>query len=100
MQPTFRLENTTELSRTAMKLQALTADLRWHVQLLDSDIRDEEKRTGSSNVPTRTCHSRGQSVVIARMRQPEPPGDWSRDDDGVQLFVFGRSAAPTQPIVN
>ena len=50
MQPTFRLETLLNYPRTAMKLQALTADLHWHVQLLDSDIRDEEKRTGISNV--------------------------------------------------
>ena len=46
MQPTSRLEN----PRTAMKLHALISDLRWRVQLLDSDIQDEEKRTGISNV--------------------------------------------------
>jgi len=33
-----------------MKLQALTADLRWRVQLLESDIQDEEKRTGIFNL--------------------------------------------------
>ena len=46
MQPTSRLE----IPRTAMKLHALISDLRWRVQLLDSDIQDEEKRTGMSNV--------------------------------------------------
>ena len=46
MQPTSRLE----IPRTAMKLHALISDLRWRVQLLDSDIQDEEKRTGISNV--------------------------------------------------
>jgi len=39
-----------EIPRTAMKLHALISDLRWRVQLLDSDIQDEEKRTGISNV--------------------------------------------------
>jgi len=43
MQPTSRLE----IPRTAMKLHALISDLRWRVQLLDSDIQDEEKRTGN-----------------------------------------------------
>jgi hypothetical protein len=33
-----------------MKLHALISDLRWRVQLLDSDIQDEEKRAGISNV--------------------------------------------------
>ena len=46
MQPTSHLE----IPRTAMKLHALISDLRWRVQLLDSDIQDEEKRTGISNV--------------------------------------------------
>ena len=46
MQPTSRLE----IPRTARKLQALIADLRWRVQLLGSDIQEEEKRTGISNV--------------------------------------------------
>ena len=46
MQPTSRLE----IPRTAIKLHALISDLRWRVQLLDSDIQDEEKRTGISNV--------------------------------------------------
>ena len=50
MQPTSRLE----IPRTAMKLHAklhaLISDLHWRVQLLDSDIQDEEKRTGISNV--------------------------------------------------
>ena len=46
MQPTSRLE----IPRTAIKLHALISDLRWRVQLLDSYIQDEEKRTGMSNV--------------------------------------------------
>jgi hypothetical protein len=33
-----------------MKLDALISDLRGRVQLLDSDIQDEEKRTGIFNV--------------------------------------------------
>ena len=46
MQPTSRLETEMNHPRTARKLQALIADLRWRVQLLDCDIKDEEKRTG------------------------------------------------------
>ena len=50
MQPMSRLETLLNPPRTAMKLHALISDLRWRVQLLDSDIQDEEKRTGISNV--------------------------------------------------
>lgn len=50
MQPTSRLETLLNDPRTAMKLQALINDLRRQVQLLDADIRDEEKRTGISDV--------------------------------------------------
>jgi hypothetical protein len=35
--------------RTTMKLRALISDLRRRVQLLDSDIQEEEKRTGISD---------------------------------------------------
>ncbi|HJY88899.1 MAG TPA: hypothetical protein VJ255_01415 [Candidatus Acidoferrum sp.] len=45
-----RLETLLSHPGTAMKLQALTADLCWRVQLLESDIQDEEKRTGISNL--------------------------------------------------
>ena len=44
MPPMSRLETLLNHPSTAMRLQALTADLRWRVQLLESDIRDEEKR--------------------------------------------------------
>ena len=50
MQPTSHLETLLNHPRTTMKLQALIADLGRRVQLLDSDIQDEEKRTGISNV--------------------------------------------------
>jgi hypothetical protein len=33
-----------------MRLQALIADLRWKIQLFNSDIADEEQRTGVFNV--------------------------------------------------
>jgi hypothetical protein len=50
MQPTSRLETLLNHSRTTMKLQALIADLRWRVQLLASDIQEEEKHTGIFDV--------------------------------------------------
>ena len=50
MPPMSRLETFLNHPSTAMKLQALTADLRWRIQLLESDIRDEEKRMGISNL--------------------------------------------------
>jgi hypothetical protein len=50
MPPMSRLETLLSHPGTAMKLQALTADLCWRVQLLESDIQDEEKRTGISNL--------------------------------------------------
>jgi hypothetical protein len=45
-----RLEALLNHPSTAMKLRALTADLCWRVQLLESDIQDEEKRTGIFNL--------------------------------------------------
>lgn len=57
MQPTSRLETLLNHPRTVMKLQALVSDLRERVQLLDSDIQDEEKRTGISMSPTRPTRS-------------------------------------------
>ena len=54
MQPTSRLE----IPRTAIKLHALISDLRWRVQLLDSEIQDEEKRTGISNVSNSAYRTR------------------------------------------
>jgi hypothetical protein len=50
MPPVSRLETLLNYPSTAMKLQALTADLCWRVQLLESDIQDEAKRTGISNL--------------------------------------------------
>lgn len=43
MQPLFQSKTST------IQLQALIADLRWKVQLLDSDIRDEEQRARISD---------------------------------------------------
>ena len=53
MQPTYRLETLLNYPRTAMKLQALIADLRWRIQLLGSDVQEEEKRTGVSDLSNR-----------------------------------------------
>ena len=50
MQPTSRLETPLNNPRTATKLQSLIADLRWQVQLLETDIQDEQKRTGIFDV--------------------------------------------------
>ena len=41
MQPMFRIETT-----SPTQLHALIADLRWRVNLLDSDIREEEQSAG------------------------------------------------------
>ncbi|WP_426440264.1 hypothetical protein [Bradyrhizobium genosp. P] len=45
MQPMFSSGTT-----SSMHLQALIADLQWKVQLFNSDIADEEQRTGIFNV--------------------------------------------------
>ncbi|WP_426437463.1 hypothetical protein [Bradyrhizobium genosp. P] len=50
MQPTSRLETLPNDPHATMKLHALIADLRWRVQLLDSDIHEEERRTGLFDV--------------------------------------------------
>jgi hypothetical protein len=41
-------------------MQALIAELRWHVQLLDCDLHKEEKRTGISDL------SNSAHPIIAR----------------------------------
>ncbi|TKV71685.1 hypothetical protein FDV58_39260 [Bradyrhizobium elkanii] len=45
MQPTYSSGTT-----SSMRLQALIADLRWKIQLFNSDIADEEQRAGVFNV--------------------------------------------------
>jgi hypothetical protein len=45
MQPTYSSGTT-----GSMRLQALIADLQWKIQLFNSDIADEELRTGVFNV--------------------------------------------------
>lgn len=44
MQPTSRFEAT-----IPTQLQALISDLRWRMQMLDADIREEERRAGISD---------------------------------------------------
>jgi hypothetical protein len=44
MQPTSRFEAT-----IPTQLHALISDLRWRTQLLDADIREEERRAGISD---------------------------------------------------
>jgi hypothetical protein len=46
MQMMSRLETMRNDPRATMKLHALIADLRWRVQLLDSDVHEEEKKSG------------------------------------------------------
>jgi hypothetical protein len=50
MQPTSRFETPLNNPRTTLKLRALIADLNRQVQLLESDIQDEQKRTGIFDV--------------------------------------------------
>jgi hypothetical protein len=50
MQPMSLLETRLNDSRANVKLHTLIIDLRWRVHLLDSDIHDEEKRTGVFDV--------------------------------------------------
>jgi hypothetical protein len=50
MQPTYRLDTQVNHPRTRTKVQALIADLRWRIQLLDSDIHEEEKLRGIFDV--------------------------------------------------
>jgi hypothetical protein len=45
MQPTY-----SSGTKSPMRLQALIADLQWKIQLFNSDIADEEQRTGVFNV--------------------------------------------------
>ena len=49
MHPISRLE-TRPNHQATMKLRALIADLQLRAQVLDTDIRDEEQRTGSFDV--------------------------------------------------
>lgn len=85
MQPLFQSKTST------MQLQALIADLRWKVQLLDSDIQDEEQRARVSDpaalaypMLALTLRGRRDNLVVTiaaledRLKSLEPSADWTR----------------------
>jgi hypothetical protein len=85
MQPMSRLEAT-----ATTQLRALIADLRWRVQLLDADIKEEERKTGvfdpaSLAYPILALTLRGrrdnlQATVATLQRRLEaivPTADWN-----------------------
>ena len=80
-----------EATTTTTQLHALIADLRWRVQLLNSDIQDEERKAGvfdpaSHAYPMLAQTLRGrrdnlQATVATLQRQLEaidPSADWNR----------------------
>ncbi|MGV7216840.1 hypothetical protein [Bradyrhizobium sp. UFLA05-112] len=86
MQPMSRFEAT-----ATTQLHALIADLRWRVQLLDADIKEEERKAGVSDpaslaYPMLAVTLRGrrdnlQATVATLQRQLEaiaPSPDWGR----------------------
>ena len=86
MQPMSRFEAT-----ATTQLHALIADLRWRVQLLDADIKEEERKAGVSDpanlaYPMLAVTLRGrrdnlQATVATLQRQLEamaPTADWGR----------------------
>lgn len=85
MQPLFQSKTST------MQLQALIADLRWKVQLLDSDIQDEEQRARVSDpaalaypMLALTLRGRRENLLVTiaaledRLKSVEPSADWTR----------------------
>jgi len=46
MQPISRFETRSDDLRATIKLRALLSDLQLRVQIMDTDIHDEEQRTG------------------------------------------------------
>ena len=66
MQPTSRLETLPNDPRTTIKLQTPIADLRWQVQLHDSDIHEEEQRTGIFDVSNITYPTLAQNLRVRR----------------------------------
>jgi len=50
MQPISRFETRPNDLRATMKLRALVADLQLRIEVLDTDIHNEEQRTGVSDV--------------------------------------------------
>ncbi|TPQ34879.1 hypothetical protein C2U70_16160 [Bradyrhizobium guangdongense] len=85
MQPLFQSKTST------MQLQALIADLRWKVQLLDSDIQDEEQRARVSD-PTAlaypmlaiTLRGRRENLLVTiaaledRLKAVDSATEWTR----------------------
>jgi len=85
MQPLFQSKTST------MQLQALIADLRWKVQLLDSDIQDEEQRARVSDpaalaypMLALTLRGRRENLLVTiaaldeRLKAIDPATDWTR----------------------
>jgi hypothetical protein len=71
MHPISRFETRSNDPRTIMKLQVLIADLRRQVLLLESDIHDEQTRSGIFDVaniayPTlaRTLRARRDNLLV------------------------------------
>ena len=74
MQPISRLGTPRNDPRTTMKLQMLIADLSRQVQLLNYDLHEEEKRTGSfdaSDILTDLLHLES---TVAELGWPVTPG--------------------------
>ncbi|MBR0827019.1 hypothetical protein JQ596_15850 [Bradyrhizobium manausense] len=85
MQPLFQSKTST------MQLQALIADLRWKVQLLVSDIQDEEQRARVSDpaalgypMLALTLRARRDNLLVTiaaleeRLKALDPATDWTR----------------------
>lgn len=49
MQPTFRSD-----AAASLHLHALISDLRWRIQMLEADIRDEERKAGNADPGSET----------------------------------------------
>ncbi|TYO64164.1 hypothetical protein FXV83_22570 [Bradyrhizobium hipponense] len=84
MQPTSRFEAT-----MPTQLHALISDLRWRTQLLDADIRDEERKAGISDptnlaYPLLALNLRARrdnlqvSIAILENRLSSQPTEWPR----------------------
>ncbi|MCK1710002.1 MULTISPECIES: hypothetical protein [unclassified Bradyrhizobium] len=84
MQPTSRFEAT-----MPTQLHALISDLRWRTQLLDADIRDEERKAGISDpnnlaYPLLAQNLRARrdnlqvSIAILESRLSSRPTGWPR----------------------
>ncbi|MDE5442985.1 hypothetical protein GWG65_16290 [Bradyrhizobium sp. CSA207] len=82
MQPTSRFEAT-----MPTQLHALISDLRWRTQLLDADIREEERKAGISDptnlaYPLLALNLRARrdnlqvSIAILESRLSSRPTEW------------------------